>query len=167
MKVVIKDNFDSTMYAFERKVQAALNQLAKESADKVQEGLESGVYGLGEDTGSTAASIYSVQIQQGGAKSDYGDAAQKFSELYARRYSTAHWEERLLDSIKVESSRDVKRAGFGSCSKILWFWEVGHTNKFTNMFEHIPILANHVAETKRKIPRRMRGLLRKSCHQGS
>lgn len=150
--------------AMKGRVQGKLNDAARDAAFQIDGELNSGSRGIQTETGSAAASIYTIRTVGGQVKSEYAASVLAMSDAYLDKYSPEHLQERLLPPHELQVSGSELKSAVASCSKVMAWWELGHQNRLTGLKERVPFfrpMTLRFAVGENNIVRRMNGILDK------
>lgn len=152
LKVTVTNNVNAVFRRIEDNIQDAVNQTAAEAGQMIADAI--GEHGGTQDgyelTGASTASVYLIYGKRNGSVSNYAEAVAKMAELWPKRNSPQH-SGLAIEKFKLPFNPNAKRAATASCSRVVYYWENGHHNKWTGKFEYDPVFS--------LAPRRMRGAL--------
>jgi hypothetical protein len=139
-----KNNMRSLLTRIENNVQKRTDYLVRMAETLYQQNMQASYRqdsnNFWGQSGASIASIYTIMTS---GESSYEAQRAAFSTLYYRVHSSSRTlDEVTFDELEVKSSPGKYRALMASMSLIVAFWEYGHHNRFTNMYEHRPILAH-------------------------
>ena len=162
-KAQVTNNFAAIFSQLKEKAQDVCN----ETADAVSLQVESDVaeHGGSEDgyerTGGSTASIY---LNLGG-ESNYAAISEAFRstfEDFGSAMGGGRFAEVLLPELPLTEQPGAVRAMVASCSKIVWWWETGHHNRRTRLFEYDPVFVLIPHRVAGEFVRRFAGLLHRT-----